>query len=165
MFAPSLALALATLLLSCQGPPESIDPAAKKLQQLAKDAAVKFYESFEGRDLDRLLAIVDAPWYHDGKAVLADKADIAYEFKTLLEKRRSLTIRKVPDVKAVLAYGMVRARTDEKDRKMLDQVIREDDFLVLVMLKPEMGKPGATENVVVIVKVRDGIAKVVGVKN
>ena len=141
------------------------DPARKKIEKLATDVVVKFYEAFESRDLDALIAMVEVPWFHDGKTILLTKDDIRSEFKALLAKRRDVKERKVPDVKAVLTYGSVRQRTDPSDRKLLDQVLREDDNLALVMLKPEPGKTGTTENVVVLVKIKDGVAKVVGVKN
>jgi hypothetical protein len=141
------------------------DPARKKLEKLASEAVVKFYEAFEGRDLDALLIAVETPWFHDGKTVLSTKEDVRNEFKVLLAKRRDVKQRKVADVKAVFDYGAVRQRTDPADRRLLDQVVKEDDQLVLVVLKPEPGKPGTTENVVVLVKIREGVAKVVGVKN
>lgn len=141
------------------------DPARKKIEKLATDVVVKFYEAFESRDLDALIATVEVPWFHDGKTLLLTKDDIRAEFKALLAKRREVKERKVPDVKAVLTYGSVRQRTDPADRKLLDQVLQEDDNLALVILKPEPGKTGTTENVVVLVKVKDGVAKIVGVKN
>jgi hypothetical protein len=141
------------------------DGPTKKYHKLAQGVTAKFYDAFDQRDLEGLLALVDVPWYHDGKAVLHDKAEIHAEFKSLLEKRRDVKIRKIPDIKAVLPYSAVRERTDPNERKWLDQVIQDQDLLVLVMLKPEAGKIGTIENVVALVKIRGGIAKVVGLKN
>ncbi len=141
------------------------DAARKQIEKVVTQAAVKFYNLFEGRDLEALLTIVDTPWYHDGKSILHSKTEIQSEFKALLDKRRDVKTRKVPDVKTVLAYGSVRERTDPQERKLLDQVLKETDYLVLVMLKPEQGAAGVTENVVLLVKYKDNVAKVIGVKN
>jgi hypothetical protein len=135
-----------------------------KTLKLTSDITVKFYESFENRDLDAVLATIDAPWYHDGKAVLHSKDEVRAEFKALLEKRRDVKGRKVADVKGAHCYHTVRDRINPNERKLLDQVVKDDDYLVLVVLRAENNSK-ANENVVVLVRVKDGAAKVLGVKN
>jgi hypothetical protein len=136
----------------------------KKTVKITTDVTVKFYESFESRDLDALLATVDAPWYHDGKAVLHSKDEVRAEFKALLDKRRDVKVRKTAGVKGVHCYHTVRDRIPPADRKLLAQVMKDDDYLVLVVLKSD-NDPKATENVVVLVRVKDGVGRVVGIKN
>jgi hypothetical protein len=136
----------------------------KKTVKLTSDATARFYEAFENRDLEALVATVDAPWYHDGKAVLHSKDEIRAEFKALLEKRRDVKGRKIADVKGVHCFHTVRERISPNDRKLLDQVVKDDDYLVLVILRSE-SNPKVTENIVVLVRVKDGAARVVGIKN
>jgi hypothetical protein len=136
----------------------------KKTVQVTSDITVKFYEAFENRDVDAILETIETPWYHDGKAILHSKDEVRTEFKALLEKRREVKTRKVAEVKGVHCYHTVRERVSANDRKLLDQVVREDDYLVLVQLK-QANSPGTTENVVVLVRVKDGAARVIGVKN
>ena len=136
----------------------------KKTVKVTSEVTVKFYEAFESRDLEALMETVEAPWYHDGKAVLHSKDEVRAEFKALLEKRRDVKGKKIADVKGVHCYHTVRERISPGDRKLLDQVVKEDDYLVLVVLKDEQN-PRATENVVVLVRVKDGAGKVLGVKN
>lgn len=136
----------------------------KKTLKLTSEVTAKFYEAFENKDLDGLIETIEAPWYHDGKAVLHSKDEVKAEFKALLDRRRDVKGRKTADVKGVHCYHTVRDRISPNDRKLLDQVVKEDDYVVLVVLKDEQN-PKVTENVVVLVRVKDGAAKVVGVKN
>jgi hypothetical protein len=136
----------------------------KKLLKLTSDVTVKFYDAFENRDLDALLTTIETPWYHDGKAVLHTKDEVRAEFKALLDKRRDVKSRKAADVKGVHCYHTVRDRISPNDRKLLDQVMKEDDYLVLVILKSE-DNAKAAENVVVLVRIKDGIARVIGIKS
>jgi hypothetical protein len=136
----------------------------KQTMKLTSEVTARFYESFENRDLDVLMNTVEAPWYHDGKAVLHSKGEVRAEFKALMEKRRDVKGRKVADVKGVHCFHTVRERISPNDRKLLDQVVKDDDYLVLVVLKSE-ADPKVTENIVVLVRVKDGSARVVGIKN
>ena len=57
-------------------------------------------------------------------------------------------------------------RTAPKDRELLEQVAKDDDYLALVMLKPaESTKNNKSENVVLLVRLKDGKALAIGVKH
>lgn len=157
------------LLIAMITPPAADDHGScqhldKKTIKLTTEVTIKFYEAFEKRDLDGLLANIETPWYHDGRAVLHSKVEVREEFKALFEQRRDLGNRKVADAKSVHCYHTVRDRISPSDRRILDQVAKENDYVVLVILRDEQN-PKQMKNVTVIVRVTDGTAKVVGVKN
>ena len=68
-------------------------------------------------------------------------------------------------MKMVSSYGVMKARMTTKDRELLEQVVKDDDYLALVMLKPAVGVAQKSDNVVLLVRIKDGKASAIGVKH
>ena len=74
--------------------------ADKSEQAQAEEAAAAFMKAVQNKNLDDLLAVVDVPWFHDGKVVIHEVADLRREFEHLFQKRMTtenalrITLRK-----------------------------------------------------------------------
>ncbi|HMP16770.1 MAG TPA: hypothetical protein PKD72_07095 [Gemmatales bacterium] len=111
------------------------------------------------------MALSTVPFYFDGKAVIQQQDVLQVELRKLVESRDLTHGKRVPDVKLVAPYYLMKDRMPEKERSLLNQVVRDDDYLVLVMLKPTDVSFKKTENVVLLVRMKDGQPTVIGLKH
>jgi len=136
----------------------------KQINKQVTELAKKFYLAYENGDVDTILAMTVVPWYQDGKAILRTQDELKVELKKFLDQRDTSSGKRVPDVKLVAAFALMKERTAAKDRELLEQVARDDDYLALVMLKPaDLNKK--SENVVLLIRLKDGKAFAIGVKH
>lgn len=135
-------------------PGSANDPALRVLTQ--------FLNAVQSGSLDDVLPHIDVPWFMDGKLVITDPEELKNEFHGLLTRRKGKP-RATCTVKRDLPYGEVRTRFEDVERRMLDRVLVETDRMFLVAI--DNGKDPRPETVVVFVRVRDGQARVVGIKN
>ncbi len=138
----------------------------KQLNKQVTEFARKFYLAYENGDVDAVLGMAVVPWYQDGKAIIRSQDELKVELKKFLDQRDTSSGKHVPDIKLVAGFGAMKDRTAPKDRELLEQVARDDDYLALVMLKPaESTKNNKSENVVLLVRLKDGKAYAIGVKH
>lgn len=143
----------------------SQDDAQKQLQKQVSDFARSFYAAFEKGDVAHLASVSVTPWYHDGQSVITTVDALKAELKKLVEQRDTKAGQRTPEVKLVAAYSVMKERMMAKDRELLEQVVKDDDYLALVMLKPT-GRPAqASDNVVLLVRIKEGKASALGVKH
>lgn len=133
----------------------------KQVTELAK----QYYTAYEAVNLDVMLGMAQVPWYHDGQAVVRSQDALRIELKKMNDKRDTSLGKRVPDVKLVASFAVMKARMPTKDREMLEQVVTDDDYLALVMLKSADATNKKTENVVLFARIKDGKASVIGVKH
>lgn len=132
-------------------------------QQRASEAVTAFMKAVQFKNLDDLLAVVAVPWFHDGKVIIHDLADLRREFDHLFQKRLSTENTLRFTIRKTVPYRELRDQIDPDDRKLAEQVLTPQDWLSLVdILHSETGQ---RESVVVFVRWRDGQAKIVGLKN
>jgi len=137
--------------------------ADKSEQTRAEEAATAFMKAVQHKNLDDLLAAVDVPWFHDGKVVIYDVADLRREFEHLFQKRMTSDNTLRFTLRKTVPYKELREKIDPEERKLAEQVLTPQDWLSLVeILHSETGQ---RETVVVFVRQRGGQAKVVGLKN
>ncbi len=152
------ALLLVGLLLPSQSDEQ------KQINKQVSEFARKFYSACEAGQLDTLLGMVSTPWYHDGQTILKTADELRVELKKLIDQRDTST-KRTPEVKLVAAYVHMKERMSPKDRELLEQVARDDDYLALVMLKPADRAVKQSDNVVLLVRIKDAKAIAIGVKH
>ena len=135
-------------------------PAKDAPEEEARHLVGSFMQALKASDLDGLLAVVDVPWFHDGKRILNDRADLKAEFKQLLEKKKDLSALTF-DIKQLTPYRTLRPKTNVEERKLLDEVITPDDYVALLRVEVKT----KVEHVVLAIRRRDCVVKIVGIKN
>ncbi len=137
----------------------------KQAIKSATEIAQRFYAAFENGNVGGLVAMSTVPFYFDGKSIINQQDNLQVELKKLMEARDLSQGKRVPDIKLVAPYALMKERMPAKDRALLEQVVRDDDFLVLVILKPVDVNIKKTENVVLLARLKDGQASVIGIKH
>ncbi|HKA07393.1 MAG TPA: hypothetical protein VKD71_09065 [Gemmataceae bacterium] len=130
-----------------------------KAEDQAKEAVEQFVKAVKAKDVDATLKIAGVPWFADGKRVIKD----ADEFKKYVkEKLDGLTDpERVPSqVLKVEPWEKFtgRGRLGAEEAKMADEVLGKSGLAVVI------GRDGK-EAGVILVRVDEGKAKVVGVGN
>lgn len=137
----------------------------KRVQKHANELAKQFYTAYENGQVDRMLPLASVPWYHDGKLVVQQQDVLKQELQKWVESRNTSYSVRLIEVKLVATMAAMKSRMPAKDRSMLEQVAHDDDYLVLVMLKPTDATIKVTENVVLLMRIRDGKPQAIGVKH
>lgn len=137
----------------------------KQLNKIVSDFAMKFYVAYENGDVDALMPITVTPWYHDGQSVVRTPEAMRTELKKFVDQRDTSAGKRKPDVKLVASFASMKDRMSAKDIGLLQQVAQDDDYVVLVMLKPNDAGNKKVENVVLLVRRTGGKAVAIGVKH
>jgi len=126
----------------------------------AKAAAHQFMKCFKAKDLDGVMTTVQAPWFHKGQRIIRNREEVREAFQGLFAKKEDLGTIKY-EIKTVLAYDAIREAMNDEERKLIDEVLAKTDRVLLLQLeKPNM----AREIVVLLVSLKQGEAKVVGLR-
>ncbi|MFT3880388.1 MAG: hypothetical protein QM703_12095 [Gemmatales bacterium] len=137
----------------------------KQLNKIVSDFAVKFYVAYENGDVEALTPLTLTPWYQDGQSVVRTPEGLRTELKKFVDQRDTSGGKRKPDVKLVASFASMKDRMATKDRELLQQVAQDDDYVVLVMLKPSDAGNKKVENVVLLVRRTGGKAVAIGVKH
>lgn len=126
----------------------------------AKQAVDKFFAALKAKDIDAVMKTVDVPWFHDGRRILRDAKDLKAELEQLL-KSKDLTNLSY-EIRQVISYAEVRGDLDDTTRNLGDEVLdkAQDDRVVLLSVKNP--KP---EKLILLVRIRKGEARIVGLQN
>lgn len=132
-------------------------PAVKPDDQ-AKAAVQEYIKAVRAKNLDRALKVVEVPWLANGKRIVKDQPELAKWLKAKIDGVDNPA--DIPsEVLRVQTYGEARAGiTDEGFRKLADQVLGKEDFVV------DLGRRGVVYDSH-FVKISGGKAKVVGYQN
>ena len=132
--------------------------AADKNEDKAKEAAVAFLKAIKAKDVDAVMKASAAPFAHreGGEiGVIKDEAELKKWVKGKLDELKDAD--KVPtDVDKVVPFSELKEKiNDEAERKKVEDVIGKDGFVALIEVDGKM--------VVILVKMKDGKGKVVGI--
>jgi hypothetical protein len=137
----------------------SLTAAADKDEDKAKEATLAFLKALKAKDLDAVMKTVDVPYLmEDAKDPIAKTEELKDKMRTLLEKVKP---EKIPDdVSKALDATAFRKLAQEKGRlkgiEMMEKAIGKTGFAMLLV------KDGK-ERGLVLVRIKDGTAKVVGI--
>lgn len=149
-------LAVAVLFAFVASPARADDKAEAK----AKDAAVALLKAIKAKDLDAIMKLSGAPFAYRGEdkkpKVLKETADVKAWVKERLDELKDAD--KVPtELDKITPFSELRDKIkDEEDRKTLDGVIGKDGFIAFV-------KTPDDKTVAILVAIKDGKAKIVGI--
>ena len=135
--------------------------AADASEAQARAAVQDFLSAREGRNLDDLMKVVDVPWYHDRKSVITERNELQNEFHRLLSRKNQAKVRY--ELRRLSSYQELRDRFTEDERRMIDQVITPKDMIAFITVSAV----GADrlDVLLLLVRLRDGHGKVVGIQN
>ena len=146
------ALAAVCLILASMAGAASADDASD--DKLAKEIHGQLYKAIKAKELDGVMKLVDVPWFGLGKEIVKDEKELKKRFKELLDSIKDTSELK-SEVKEVLSYS--KARDKFKKQKNLFKLIEElkltENDRVIIQ----------ASNAAVLVRIRDGKAKVVGI--
>jgi hypothetical protein len=146
----------AAVLIACTALPGF---AADKNEDKAREAAVAYMKAMKARDADAALKVADVPFgYRDGdtSAVIKDTAALKKWLKEKIEEIKDADA--VPtEVKTLVAFAQLKEKVkDSEQLKAVEDVIGKDGFIVMFITPDEKMLP-------ILVRMRDGKAKIVGV--
>jgi hypothetical protein len=137
--------------------------AADSPDMLAKKAVEQLLKAYKASDINGIMEAVDIPWFHNAKEVIKDREPLKREFhKELGREKDRAALKHVID--NVVSYKSVREKLREEERKLADEVIQPDDRVLLVRIGKEVDG-GQGDKVAFLVRIKEGKAKVVGLKD
>jgi hypothetical protein len=126
----------------------------------ARAVVAKFLKAVKEENVQALLPTVAVPWLHSDLTRITEQEKLGKAFEVLFEKRDYTTLTIRPQF--LTAYQQVRNKTDAEERKLLDEYLGDQGFVVLLQIEhPDQRK----EKLVLLVRILKGQAKVVGIKN
>jgi len=150
-----IAVAIVAVLFAAVGPVRAAEP-DDKTKMKAKEVVEQFIKAIKAEDLDALLKIIDVPWLHDNK-VIKDKDDQKATIKKAFDDKDFSNLS--AEIREYHTYGDVREKLKEDRREKVDEVLSKEDVIVMIQL--DTGDGNKRRNGV-LVKIKDGKAKVVG---
>jgi hypothetical protein len=132
----------------------------------AKEAVHRFMRAFRSTKIDELMATVDVPWFHNSKKLIRDRDELKQEFEQLFERDPDRdTISFI--IARAATYRTIRGQVNAAERKLLDEVLGPDDWVVLIVIHREdkARKERRRESVAILVRVRAGQTAVVGLRS
>jgi hypothetical protein len=125
----------------------------KKADDKAKEIHGQFVKAIKAKDLDGMMKLVDVPWIGFSKEVIKDEKDLKKALKGFLDSIEDPAMVKA-DIKEILSYAKFREKFKDKKEalKLLDVLKLTNDDRVIV-----------EASAAIIIRIRDGKAKVVGV--
>lgn len=131
--------------------------AADKNEDKAKEAAVAFLKAVKAKDADAVMKASAAPFAHreGGEiGVVKDEAEHKKWIKGKLDEIKDAD--KVPtEVEKVVPFAELKAKLEADDQKKVEEVVGKDGFVAMIEVDGKM--------VVILVRIKDGKAKVVGI--
>jgi hypothetical protein len=119
----------------------------------AKEIHGQFVKAIKAKDLDGMMKLVDVPRIGFSKEVIRDEKDLKKALKSFLDSIEDPAKVKA-DIKEVLSYATFREKFKDKKEvlKLLNALKLTNDDRVIV-----------EANAAIVIRIRDGKAKVVGV--
>lgn len=128
---------------------------ADKADTLAKEATVQFAEAMKAENIEAVMKIVDIPFFWDGVKNIKDREELKEAFAEVFAEKDLTQLEYT--IKEIHTVAKVLENFSEKERKLLREVVDKDDRIVLVWTK--------RDGIAVVVRIRQGKAKVVGFRD
>jgi hypothetical protein len=134
----------------------------------AKKACETFINALTAKDLDALIKVTAVPWYDnfEQSRVLLKRDDLDKELQKFIAKIKA-PAKVVVEFKETLTYELVLEKfggdIPPEERKLLDQVLKKSDYVLRVEIQSPDGEQ--LGQIVMLVGLRDGHARVVGLRS
>ena len=150
-------IALAAAVLGLFVPAVRADEEADKK---AREAATEFMNALKAESIEGVLKVAGVPFYEDGHQVIAERDGVEKLVRDLFEKEDLSSVKF--EISKVHAFEDVREKFSEAKRDLLKGVMADGDRVVQFTLDDDGQKE---EEFLVLVRLREGTAKVVGVED
>jgi hypothetical protein len=128
---------------------------ADKADTQAKEAAEQFMKAMTAEDVERVIKAVELPFFWDGVQIVKDRDDLKKRFAKVFEEKDLIGIEY--NIKEVHTLAKYQEKLSAKDRDLLTEVLGNADRVVVVAVK--------REGIAVMVRIREGKAKVAGFRD
>jgi hypothetical protein len=135
--------------------PKAADKEAAEREMAIKAAVAKFIAAMSEQNVDAFVEACGIPFSHEPGKLVKDKDTLRKMYKVEVEGRPPFEAH---EVKAIETLKDAKARLGERGVKGYDEVLREDDFVVVV----EAQRRGRKSHPRLLIKLTDGKATVVG---
>jgi hypothetical protein len=141
---------------------------ADKTEMQAKRAVRQFGKALWAKDLDTLMKHVDVPWYDnlEKNRLIRDRDQLKKELQKLFPDSKA-PAKVILSVKDVHTYAEVLEKygkeIDKEERKLLDQVLKQNDLILNVDVKTPEGEQ--LTRTLFMVSFREGRPRVVGMRD
>jgi hypothetical protein len=153
--------------LACLAPGAAGGEKADKIEMQAKRAVRQLGKALWAKDIDGVMKLVDVPWYDNlGKSrLIRDRAALKPELEKLFPDAKA-PAKVVFAIKEIHTYAEVLKKygseIDKEDRQLLDQVLKQNDFILDVEVKTPEGEK--LTRTLFMVSIQGGRARVVGMR-
>lgn len=135
------------------------DDKPDKRDLLAKEATERFVKALIVEDAGAVMKTADVPFFWDGREIIQERGKLQTEFERVFA-RKDLTQLKY-ELKECHAFDRLPKNAfNEKDLKILSEILEKTDRVVLVMWKAP-----ARDGMAIAVRLRDGKATVAGFRD
>jgi len=143
--------------------PAAVAHAEDATDKLARQAVEQFIVAYRTSDIKGMMEAVETPWFHNAKEVIQTREQLQREFhKELGRDKDRANLKHI--ITQVVTYKSVREKLREEERKLADEVIGPEDRVALARLGKEVDG-GQGDKVAFLVRIRDGKARVVGIRD
>jgi hypothetical protein len=136
-------------------------PAAPPIQKAdmadtqAREVVEQFMKAMKAENVDAVMKTVDVPFFWDGVMNIKDQGDLKRHFAEVFEDKDLSQLKYT--IKEVHTFAAMREKMDKKELVLLKDVLDNKDRVVVVSLP--------RDGIAVMVRLRDGKAKVVGFRD
>ena len=157
MFKPVISAVLALAVVALLVPTVRAD---EETDKKVREAATDFLNALKAESIEGVMKVVDVPFYEDGDSVHKERDGVEKLVRELFEKEELGGVKF--EVVKVHAFAAVREKFSEPKRELLKDVLTDGDRVVQFKIDHD----GQTdEDFLVFVRLREGMAKVVGVED
>jgi len=157
MFKPVILAVLALAVVALLVPTVRAD---EETDLKAREAATDFLNALKAESIEGVMKVVDVPFYEDGDSVHKERDGVEKLVRDLFEKEDLSSVKF--EISKVHAFEDVREKFSEAKRDLLKGVMADGDRVVQFTLDDDGQKE---EEFLVLVRFREGTAKVVGVED
>ena len=118
-----------------------------------------FIKAMRNHDLDAVMKTVDVPYFHDGKKIIKSEEELRDLFREPLAEKEFSELK--ADIMAVKQFKTVQDSLNGKTGELLKEVAQDDDlmFRLTITWRSKM------EGMMLLVRVTDGGAKIIGLRD
>ena len=153
------ALLVGTALTSQASAQDEPDGAELKGFMAGSQAVDAFIKALRNHDLDGLMKTVDVPFFKDGKEIVRTDEELRNFFQPPLEEKGFSELK--ADIMEVQQFKDVRDKATGDAGELLKKVAQDDDL----MFRLTVNWGSKTEGMMLLVRVKEGGPKIIGLRD
>jgi len=134
--------------------------AQDKTEAQVKEVVGQFTKAVKGKDIVNLMRVQEVPFFFDGKRNITELDELRKLWTGVLEKKDLAQAEF--QIEEIQVFEKAQERFSEKERELLKDVMKKDDRVVRLSV---LQKGKTTEGLRLLVRLKDGKAKIVGLRD